>query len=117
MSFKQKLMNLNTDYDGAMERFVGKEELYHNFLVKFLDDTNFSNLKESLNQGDLASAFQYAHTLKGLVGNLGLNLLFDTTHSLVELLRNHQVNGTQELMDTLERNYQTICNLIRNSIV
>ena len=115
-TYKQALIRLNTDYDSALERFVGKEELYHKFLVKFLDDKNFLGLKESLSQNDLSAAFQYAHTLKGVVGNLGLNLLFTSTDSLVELLRNHQTHGTKELMSTLEQDYLTICDVIRNSI-
>ena len=115
-NFKQALINLNTDYEGALERFVGNDALYQKFLLKFLDDKNFSGLKESLKQNNISSAFQYAHTLKGVVGNLGLNLLYTTTQPLVELLRLNQIEGTKELMNTLEHDYHLICNTIRSSI-
>jgi HPt (histidine-containing phosphotransfer) domain-containing protein len=114
--YKQALINLKTDYEGALERFVGNEALYRKFLVKFLDDKNFPGLKHSIEQNDLVAAFQYAHTLKGVVGNLGLNLLYTTMHPLVELLRQNHIEGTKELMNILERDYVLICNTIRSSI-
>jgi HPt (histidine-containing phosphotransfer) domain-containing protein len=115
-NYKQALINLKTDYEGALERFVGNDALYQKFLIKFLDDKNFSGLKMSIQQNDISAAFQYAHTLKGVVGNLGLNLLYTTTHPIVELLRQNQIEGTKELMIILERDYEKICNTIRSSI-
>lgn len=113
---KQGLINLNTDYNKALERFVGNEDLYHKFLFQFLNDYNFYGLKESLRYKDITSAFQYAHTLRGVTGNLGLTPLYETTQPLVELLRNRQLAGTEVLMETLERDYQALCNLLRTFI-
>lgn len=110
---KQGLINLNTDYYKALERFVGNEDLYRRFLFQFLNDNNFYGLKESLRCKDINSAFHYAHTLRGVTGNLGLAKLYETTQPLVELLRNRQLDGTEVLMETLERDYQVLCNLLR----
>ena len=45
---KEGLISQGVDYNTALERFMGKDDLYERFLVKFLDDENFSNLEKIL---------------------------------------------------------------------
>ena len=45
---KEGLISQGVDYNTALERFMGKDDLYERFLVKFLDDENFSKLGENI---------------------------------------------------------------------
>jgi len=45
------------DVDGAMERFMGDEGLYHTCLHSVMADQNFAGLKDALNDRDVKRAF------------------------------------------------------------
>ena len=84
---KEGLISQGVDYNTALERFMGKDDLYERFLVKFLDDENFSKLGENIKAGNIGEAFKCAHTLKGLSGNLGFDNLLEEDVRIVEILR------------------------------
>ena len=86
-SLKQKLIENGADVEGTLHRFMGNEALYSKFLLKFGDDTNYAKLVESLDQGNYEEAFKYAHTLKGVSANLGLDPVCKPVSALTELLR------------------------------
>lgn len=75
------------DVEGAMERFMGDEELYRVCLKSVLSDKSFAGLKEALERNDEKEAFDHAHTLKGVLANMGLTPMFDITVRIVEPLR------------------------------
>lgn len=41
-NLKTELLSQGVDYATTLERFMGKEELYKRFLIKFLADDNFN---------------------------------------------------------------------------
>lgn len=84
---KQKLIENGADVEGTLHRFMGNETLFLKFLRKFKDDTNYAGLVESLDQGNYEEAFKYAHTLKGVSANLGLDPVCKPASALTELLR------------------------------
>ena len=47
-------------------------------------------LKESIESGDLNAAFEAAHALKGITGNLALVPLYEPIVEITELLRARQ---------------------------
>lgn len=75
------------DVDGALERFMGDETLYQACLHSVMEDKNFDGLLEMLNQRDVKQAFEHAHTLKGVLANMGLTPMYDIVVRLVEPLR------------------------------
>ncbi len=111
--FRDELVAEGVDYDTALERFMGKEDLYHKFLVKFLDDTNFMQLGEFLAGRDAEEAFKCAHTIKGLSGNLGFDNLLEADVPLVEKLRAGELDGTDELFASLKVKYDKLCEIIK----
>lgn len=84
---KEKLMTVGVDYDEVLKRFMGKEDFYLRMLRKFLDDKNFAGLKQTVEEKNWKEAFTYAHTVKGLCGNLGLGGIMDYAGPLTEELR------------------------------
>ena len=48
--FKDELVNAGVDYNGAVERFVGSEEIYEQFLYRFTEDKNLLHHHYNLRQ-------------------------------------------------------------------
>ena len=86
MDAKEFLAACGGDYEGTMRRLMGNEMLFYRLLPKVFDE-NFQNLEDALTLGDLDAAFDAAHTLKGVSGNLGLTSLYNAVCEIVEPLR------------------------------
>lgn len=76
--------------DAALNRFMGKRELYKKFLMKFKDDHNCESIVEHVKNQNYEEAFNSAHTLKGVAGNLGLDPIYKGASEITELLRGKQ---------------------------
>jgi HPt (histidine-containing phosphotransfer) domain-containing protein len=92
--FISKLSEAGVDVASALSRMLNKEEMYKKFLRKFRDDTNIFSLRDVINDNDSFSAeiseqiFHYAHTVKGVAGNLGLTKIYDESSYICESTRN-----------------------------
>lgn len=87
MDAKEFLAACGGDYEGMMRRFMENEMLFCCLLPKVFQDESFQKLEDALTLGDLDSAFDAAHALKGVSGNLGLASLYDAVCEIVEPLR------------------------------
>lgn len=90
------------DYESTMERFLGNEAMYKRLLGMLFADENMAKLDQALRQGDLERAFEAAHTLKGVAGNMGLKPFYQSVCRIVEPLR------AREKCDAYAQLYQTI---------
>lgn len=86
-SFRRRLEENGVDVGTTLKRFLGNEDMYGNFLQRFLKDPSYRNLGEQLKAGSFEEAFRSAHTLKGVAANLGLTPLQTASSELVEELR------------------------------
>ena len=71
----------------TLDRFIDDEELYVSCLEAILTEPGFGDLRKALDEEDYTGAFDAAHTLKGVTGNLGLTKLFEVVCEMVETLR------------------------------
>ena len=85
---------MGADMDGALNRFANCEELYATCFSYFMDDPAFSALGAALDSKDYTAAFEAAHSLKGVAGNLGLTRLYELSGQLAEPLRHGQPGST-----------------------
>ncbi len=85
--FRQIFEEYGADYQNTMTRFMGNEKMYMKFLDMLFKDDNLQKLGDAIASGNIDSAFEAAHTLKGVVGNMGLKPLFDAVCAIVEPLR------------------------------
>ena len=93
------LKNWGCDVDGALARFIG--ELYRRCLYTAATDQNFELLPETLRSGEMGRAFECAHTLKGMLANMGLTPLYDIVVRIVEPLRAGETAGLLPACDEL----------------
>ena len=89
--FRERFEVYGADYNSTMARFMGKEAMYLKFLDMLFKDDNLEKLGTALEQQDYEAAFAAAHTLKGVVGNMGLTPLFNAVCAIVESLRKREV--------------------------
>ena len=86
-NFKEIFAAYGVDYDATLRRFAGNTALYLRVLGMLPNDKSLEKLGVAIDSGNLDSAFEAAHTLKGIAGNLGLTPLFDAVRTIVEPLR------------------------------
>ena len=82
-TLKKVLTEYGVDMKKTMERFVGDEDLYAECLTKFLSDSSWPLLKNAYEHKEYKEMFEYAHTLKGVTGNLGLTPLYNAVSDMV----------------------------------
>lgn len=91
------LEKTGADIDGIMERFLGDEALYADCFKAFMQDDNFEALGKALATRNYRQAFECAHALKGVAGNLGLLPLYRIAGDLVDALRVKNYDGLELL--------------------
>ena len=99
MTIKECYDAMGADYQNTLNRFPN-EAFIKKFVLKFLDDNSYANLKEAIAAGNVEEAFRAAHTLKGVCLNLG----FDIFIKRVQLLQRFFVQeNSQELRKHLKK--------------
>ena len=82
-----ELIAFGADVEDGLARCMGNEELYLRLVETMKGEKGFDELQTALAADDLESAFQAAHTLKGVLGNLSLTPLYSPVAELTEHLR------------------------------
>ena len=113
---REILESVGIDYDEAIERFAGSTDLFEKFLKEITANNVLASLQKALTEGDIISAFNVAHTLKGNFGNLSLKPLYATITPLVEELRNENIVEAQKLYIQLEKEYGVITEGIKKAM-
>ena len=96
-----KLQDWGCDIPGAMRRFLDDEDLYTSCLDTMLADESFESLGIGIKEGDVAKAFDAAHSLKGTLGNMGLTPMYEIIIQIVEPLRDGKLEGIAEKYEIL----------------
>ena len=76
------------DVDEGLGRCMGMEAFYLRLVETIKTDDKFDVLEEELDKGDLDSAFDTAHALKGVLANLALTPIQQPVEEITDLLRN-----------------------------
>lgn len=95
------LENYGADIKGAMGRFLDDVELYKSCFSALISDKSFKLLGESLEACDYDKSCEYAHTLKGITGNMGITPLYKLTSSMVDDLRKGEYSHLQQDYDDI----------------
>lgn len=82
-----KLTQYGADVTSALERVLNDEKLYLMLIDEIHDEESFPALEKAIEEKNYDAAFEYAHTIKGVAGNLGLTPLYSAVCPLVEALR------------------------------
>ena len=83
----EKLNDFGANTSEGLSRCYGNEMLYLRLVGMIPAEANFDKLKEAIDKGDLNAAFEAAHALKGVLGNLSLTPMYKKSVEITELLR------------------------------
>ena len=110
---RQTLENAGINYQEGVERFRGKSALYESLLAGLPQDNTFDALDKAMENRQYSDAFQAAHALKGLLGNLSVNALLEQLRPLVDALREGNAVLARQLYPRVKESYSRTINLIR----
>ncbi len=82
------LREYGANVDEGLSRCFNNEAFYLKLVGMLNQETGFDRLEEALSAGDLDAAFEAAHALKGVLGNLSLTPAYEKANEITELLRN-----------------------------
>lgn len=106
---KTILLSAGINYQSGVVRFGGQEQLFEKYLKKFITDREFAGLCAAMEEEDYETAFKSAHTLKGMIGNLSIDGLFEILAPLVEMLRGKSdIAGAQKQFLLLKTEYEAV---------
>ena len=83
----KKLKELGCDTDKGLERCLGDEDFYLEFVPDALKKERYERLEALIKNKDLDAAFEAAHGLKGILSNLSLDPVLEPVAEMTELLR------------------------------
>ena len=83
----ENLKALGANTEEGLTRCMGKEDFYFRMIKMGMQDEGYGRLQEALEAGDLTAAFEAAHALKGVAGNLSLTPLYEALSDITERLR------------------------------
>ena len=82
-----KLQEFGADTEKGLNICMGNEGFYLKLVNMAIVDDGFSRLENAFDNKDLDAAFEAAHSLKGVLGNLSLTPLYNPVAEMTELLR------------------------------
>lgn len=103
-----RLEQYGADVKSAMARFLDDEELYVSCFDSFMEDEAFAQLDAALACCEYERAFEAAHTLKGVAGNMGLTPLYGAICNLVEALRVQDVSDLSALHAAVSQQHEAL---------
>ena len=115
MTIVECYQQLGGNLENAKTR-LPSDSLIKRFIIKFLDDSSYSELCDALQKGQRDEAFRAAHTLKGVCANLGFDQLENSASALTELLRPKDIGIPEEavsMMNEVKRDYEITVGAIR----
>lgn len=110
------LFRAGIDVQAGIQRFSGNKALYEKYLYEFFENEYFDRLEKALLEEKKEEAFQSAHALKGIAGNLSIQSFYDAICPLVEALRGEpDFQTAKKQMKEVREQYGIVQEAIRAS--
>ena len=93
------------DTAAGLARCMNNEEFYLKMVRMCLEDDRYEKLAEVIANGDIDQAFEYAHALKGVLGNVSLTNLLEPVEEITELARGGETEGYDDLLAKMQEEY------------
>lgn len=92
----------DVDVDSAVDRLMGNDNLYLDFVKRLPEQLNLAAIREALSRQDAETFHFYLHNLKGFAINLGINEIADAAQAGLTEFRATQFRNTAKLEGLLE---------------
>ena len=94
--FFDKITEYGFDKKEVMQRFLDDEQFYYECFEQVIKDEAFDELGKLIERNKTKEAFDCAHSLKGILANVGLIALYDKISDIVEILRGTKDGNVEE---------------------
>ena len=84
------LNKIGVNTSEGLARCLNNEAFYLRLVGRVRNDATFDKLYEAIENKDLKQAFEYAHSLKGVLGNLSLTPMEKPIKEITEYLRHEE---------------------------
>lgn len=101
-----KLEDMGAEAEDTLERLMGDEELYLEYLRQLPENKNIIELRKAVDSGDCDKAMKEVHTLKGVALNLGLLPLADVCMDMLLDFRAGNNEAALEQIDAVEESFK-----------
>ncbi len=109
----EKLNEYGANTKEGLARCINNEGFYFRLITKAISDESFIKIKEALEEKEYELAFQIAHSLKGVLGNLALTPLYEIVYEMTELLRIKKDIDYKEYIDKLLRKREELIEITK----
>lgn len=106
------LNEFGADTKEGLARCMGNEDFYLKMVDMGIADERFESLYGIIESGDLDAAFEVAHALKGVLGNLALTPIYNPMSEITELLRDRKDTEYKPLCDTIVAERKRLLDMI-----
>jgi len=109
----EKLRAYGADVDEGLKRCLNNETFYLTMVTKAMQDTSpYDRLAEALAAKDTDRAFEIAHGLKGVLGNLSLTPLYNPVAQTSDLLKARTDMDYSDLLSEITARKDELVSLI-----
>lgn len=95
----EKLEDMGAEVEDTLERLMGDEEMYLEYLKKLPENQNILELRKAVDAGDCEQAMREVHTLKGVALNLGILPLMDVC---MDMLLDFRAGNKEEALAQID---------------
>ena len=82
-----KLKELGVNTKEGLARCMNNEKFYIKMVTIGIKDKHFDMLEKAIEEKNIAEAFESAHALKGIIGNLAITPIYNPLNRMTEMLR------------------------------
>jgi len=111
-----ELAHWGCDVDKTLERFLNDKDLYVECLQILVDDTSLHDFEKALMNQDIKTAYEAAHTFKGVVLNLGLDPFIQIIVPEVKELSEGNIENAQPALEKLQALFKEYCKMIHKNV-
>lgn len=102
---EEKLIEAGFDMDGVKERLGGDQDFFKSLLGMVLESSSYDEMIVAFRERKTQEAFEAAHALKGMTGNMGMQKVYEALVPLVEELRAGDFEAAEKLLPSVEERY------------
>ena len=95
----ENLRGYGANVDEGVKRCLDDEDFYIDLVKSAIPDERIDELEQCIKAGELDKAFEIAHALKGMYGNISITPIYEPISEITELLPvRHDLPGGVERM-------------------
>lgn len=106
------------DKDEVLKIIDNDEEFLKELVEIFINDASehMSEIEEAVNCRNSEALVESSHKLKGAVANFGKNATTDTAFKLETMGRENNLDGVEEVYDTLVKDVENLMNALKEFV-